>query len=167
VLTGVCGRSARSCAAGAGAPGQLVGVRRGQFRGQRHRQRPGAQPVGQGLALDILHRHEVNAVALADVVDDDDVRVVQAGGQLRFAREAQAPIGVGGKLRGQDLEGDVSIEPGIAGPVDLAHASAAKGGDDLVHADQRPRGKGHGAAIIAARSRYSRSRIGGRGHGPR
>ena len=36
---------------------------------------------------------------------------------------------------GQDLDGDVAIEPRVAGAIDLAHAACPQGGEDLVRAE--------------------------------
>ena len=44
----------------------------------------------QVLAVDVLHREEVLAALLADVVDLDDVGVVQRGGEARLVEEHRA-----------------------------------------------------------------------------
>ncbi len=50
--------------------------------------------LGQRVARDVLHRDEGLAFVLADVVDGDDVRVLQAGGEPRLAhRSAREPRG--------------------------------------------------------------------------
>ena len=50
------------------------------------------------LALDELHRDEVDAVFAADVVDGDDAGMVQRRGGLRFLDEAAAAGGIGGRF---------------------------------------------------------------------
>ena len=49
--------------------------------------------LGEISAVDILHREEVLAVDLADVVDMDDVRVPQPGGGLRLGLEPANRLG--------------------------------------------------------------------------
>ena len=52
--------------------------------------------------------------------------MVQRGQRLRLAGEAGEAIGIGRQRRGQDLEGDVAIELGIARAIDLAHPAGAQ-----------------------------------------
>ena len=67
----------------------------------------------------------------AEVVDRDDGRVVHLRHQLRLALEAL--LGLGAQLgRRNQLDGDVAIEPRVAGAVDDPHAAAAQFRDDLV-----------------------------------
>ena len=49
-----------------------------------HRQGALPQALPQRLALDELGHHVGAAIQLAEIVDDDDVRVVQARGGPRF-----------------------------------------------------------------------------------
>jgi hypothetical protein len=44
-------------------------------------------------------------------VDGGDVRVIQCRGGLGFLLEALPPVGDGGELGGQDLHGDLAVEP--------------------------------------------------------
>ncbi len=83
----------------------------------------------------------VDAVVGADVVDGEDVGVVEGGDGAGLALEAAQPLGVGGGIVGEDLEGDVAPEAGVAGPVDLPHTSGAEGCHDLVRADAAARGQ--------------------------
>ena len=41
-------------------------------------------------------------------------------------------IGIDGKCVGQDLDGDIAIQLGVARTIDLAHAALSKQPDDLV-----------------------------------
>src|SRR5437762_507178 len=55
----------------------------------RHAQRLAfADQRAQLHALDVFHRHEHHVAALADVVNGDDVRMVEAAGGLGFLVEA-------------------------------------------------------------------------------
>ena len=56
----------------------------------------------------------------------------ERGDGLRLALEARAAIRIVGERRRQDLDGDVAVEPRIAGAIDLAHAARADGAEHLV-----------------------------------
>ena len=63
---------------------------------------------------------------------------------LRLALEPRERRRILGKALGQDLDGDIAIQLGVAGAVDLAHAAGAELADDFVGAETRAWGKGHG-----------------------
>ena len=94
-----------------------------------------AQHGGEVGALDVLHREVEQPVLLAGVVDRDDVRVLQRGGDPRLAVEALAEPGGLGELRGDDLDGRAAAQVDVLGPVDQAHAAAADPLLDLVARD--------------------------------
>ena len=71
-----------------------------------------------------------------------DVRMVQRGEDFRFPLEAGEAFGIVGKEIRQDLEGDFTVQCGIAGPIDLAHATGPKGGEDLVRCRGGCQGRG-------------------------
>jgi hypothetical protein len=52
--------------------------------------------------------------------------VVERGERLGLALEACQAIGVGRHLRGQHLERDLPLEPGVLGQVNLAHPALAE-----------------------------------------
>ena len=56
--------------------------------------------------------------------------------------------GVGQERRRQDLQSDVPIELGVSGAVDLAHATGADGGDDLVRTEPGSGSQRHGLGRI-------------------
>ena len=78
-----------------------------------------------------------------DVVNHDDVRVIQAAG-AHLQRKTPQPVGIGGKGSGQNFDGHLTADAGIAGAIYLAHASSADELEDLVmtqmSADQPHRG---------------------------
>src|SRR5262249_55725292 len=118
---------------------------------------PLAEPLAEGLALDVLHHHEVRAVLArghAHVVDVDDVRMVERGRGARLAVEPVEQLGVGAGT--QDLEGHGPPQPGVARAVDLAHAARAQAVDDFVRPDPFSRCQGFvhdPAPLRAARER--------------
>ena len=57
--------------------------------------------------------------------------------RLRLPLEALPQLFGGGKMVGQDLDRDHSLEPGVARPVDLSHAARANRGDDFVRPETR------------------------------
>jgi hypothetical protein len=56
--------------------------------------------------------------------------MIQTGQDARFSLEASQPIGIGGKRLRQDLDRHVAPEPGVTGPVHLAHPADT---DPFVH----------------------------------
>ncbi len=61
-------------------------------------------------------------VVFTDIVDGDDVGMVERGDDLRFLFEALLAVRVSREFGGKDFEGDVAIEAGVGGFIDLAHA---------------------------------------------
>jgi hypothetical protein len=91
-----------------------------------HRQRAvPAQRLAE-VAGHVPHGDEERAVRLACVVDRDDGRMVQRGGEPRLAHEPLPEGFVVRELRREDLEGHADAEPRVLGPVDDAHATAAQ-----------------------------------------
>ncbi len=84
------------------------------------------QHAGQGPTLHQRHGEVGPAVALAGVVDGDDVGMVEEGGGADFRLEA-GKVFRRGELAAQDhLQGDGALEAAVPGPVDDAHAAAAQ-----------------------------------------
>src|SRR6202035_937516 len=87
------------------------------------------------------HGDEQHAAVLARLVDRDDVRLIHAGRGPRFPDEALAEGLVLGQSGGQDLEGDIAVQPGVVGTVDDGHAAPADLLRQLVASDERARGE--------------------------
>ena len=86
-----------------------------------------------GRRLDVAHRDvERPVVALARVVDRDDVGVVDRRRGARLADEAIAEVGVLGELRGDELQRDRAIEVELERSIDHPHAAAARDPQDAV-----------------------------------
>ena len=60
------------------------------------------------------------------------MRVIQGGDRAGLALEPLLQIGIGGDVLGEHLDGDGAVQPGVASLVDLALATRAEGGLDLV-----------------------------------
>ena len=112
-----------------------------------------AQELLEVAAGDVAHRDVELALVLAGVVDRDDVRMVERGGELRLAQEALSEAPVLGQLRCEQLEGDLAVERKVVGPVDDAHPAAAEQRLDPVaeelRADARVCRGGHDPAAQA------------------
>ena len=94
--------------------------------------------AGEIVALDQFHHERVDVRGLIlfdDAVDLRDVRVVERGQRLRFAREARDAIRIVREHVGQDLDRDVAVQLRIARAIHLAHSAFAQLGDDLVRAE--------------------------------
>ena len=111
-------------------------ARVGSIQGARHlREDPDRVRRVQTAALqtllevtpvDVAHGDEENVLGRPGLVDRDDVRMVDRGGQLRLAQEAIAERLVLGEARSEQLEGDLPLEPQILGQVHDAHAAEAQ-----------------------------------------
>jgi len=89
----------------------------------------------EALAFDEFHAEEVPPGNFLEGVNRRDARVVQRGERLRFPFEAKPSLFIFEELFRQDLDRDVSREPRVPRPIDLAHSARAEGGDDLVRAE--------------------------------
>ena len=88
--------------------------------------------VGEGGAFDQLQNQRPRALGFLDAVDGGDVRVVEAGEDLRLPLEPGEPIRVSGKGVGQDLQGDIAVELRVVGLSDLSHAPLSEEGGHVV-----------------------------------
>ena len=64
-----------------------------------------------------------------------------------FPFESFSAVGVGRKLRGQDLDGDEAIEPGVPRFIHFAHAAAAEEVQDFVRPETRSGYERHGLGV--------------------
>ena len=62
------------------------------------------------LAADVLHGEVVGVTVLAEVVDVDDVRVIEAGGELGLVEEHGDEVGLLGQVRQDALERHALLE---------------------------------------------------------
>ena len=117
----------------------------------------GSAPVGERLtqrrALEQLGDDVGLIVVGADVVDGEDVGVVQGRGRAGFLLEAAQAIGIAGPERRQHLDRDIAVEPRVARPVDVAHASGAEGREDLVRTEAA---SGHNTHAVAGERSHSK-----------
>src|SRR5262249_29959659 len=96
------------------------------------------QVLAQRLTVEELHDQERTVGRVdAEVVDDDDVRVVELAGDARLALEAGVELRVGPQLRVDELDGDPPFEGLVDGLVDAGHtATTTDGGEPVAAADE-------------------------------
>ena len=95
----------------------------------------GADQVGEHRPIDQLHHQPRDSRCFLDAVYLRDVLVVQGGDNMGFAFKTGDPLGVRCKLWREDLDGDVPVEPSVAGTIDLAHSAASKRYEDFVRTE--------------------------------
>jgi hypothetical protein len=106
------------------------------------------------LAFDERHDVEQPAVAAPAVEQRQDVRVLEAGGELDLLEKPLGPED-GRELGVQDLEGDLAPVPNVFGKVDGRHAALTQFPVDPVsvreRGDKTIGGRAHRAASSTAR----------------
>ena len=100
----------------------------------------------QGFATDILHGDERMSLVVTEVVDDNDVAVGKAGDGSGLAFEAPANLVVVQTIE-QRLDRYISVELGVVGQIQLAHAALTKHLEDPVPVDMR--GHRHGTGPLS------------------
>jgi hypothetical protein len=96
------------------------------------------EPRCERLALEILHDEELEPVLLTDIEQWADVRMAERRNHSGFAFEPLAKLGVASEVSGKYLDSDDAIEPGVAGPVDLAHSAGAERLNDFIRTETSP-----------------------------
>lgn len=89
----------------------------------------------QRLSLEELHRKEIPAADLSNLVDGADIGMVQCGGRSRFAAKPLRCLRVVDELIRKEFEGDGAAELEILGFIDLTHTSAANLFQDAIVRD--------------------------------
>jgi len=79
--------------------------------------------------------------------------MIQRREQVRSTTEAREALGIPRDLGRQQLDGDLTPEPGVTRPVHLVHSARTQRADDLVDPEHGPR--------VHRRSRLSDLRQGG------
>jgi hypothetical protein len=82
-----------------------------------------------------LHGDERQSAVLAQLVDGDDVRVLEAGGCLGLDLEPAPAVGVEGPLRVEGLDRDLALERLVEAAVHHPHPAAADAARDHIAAD--------------------------------
>ena len=90
--------------------------------------------VFQRRPLHQLQHQRPRPLGFLDAVDGGDVRVVQAGQDLRLPLEPGEAVWIGSEGVGEDLQRDLAAQLGVGGLPDLTHAAAAETGGHVVSA---------------------------------
>lgn len=101
--------------------------------------RCGPDPLFQGFALEQLHRDELPAFVLTDVVNGADMRMIQRRRGACFAEEALHGRAITAYLFGKELQRDMSTETHILGFVHHAHTARTNHGHNRVRSKPRIR----------------------------
>jgi hypothetical protein len=106
----------------------------------------------QVAAVDEAHRQVQAPLVLARLVDRDDVRVVERGGELRLLEERPPEYLVLSQLPSNQLERNRALEPQVGGPVHDAHPAAPDHRFDPIAGEDRAGSEGrlHAAVRSAA-----------------
>ena len=94
------------------------------------------------LSVEQLGDDEELPIVHAGIMNREDVRVGDRGDGFRFPLQARALSGVVRDAVRQQFDGDVAIEPRVAGLVDLAHPTRAEGGENFIRSEARAGSKG-------------------------
>src|SRR5262249_22381427 len=71
----------------------------------------------------------------ANLVNGDDVWMVERRGSFGLLLKAAQPVSIICKRSRQDFDGDLAVEPRVAGAPDFAHPARAEEGEDFVVAE--------------------------------
>ncbi len=112
----------------------------------------GVPQAGEVFAPDVFHGDEVGAVPLADVVDGDDVRVVERGGDARLVEELFDELSLFVEVGAQRFQDRQAIEHArLAREKHLAHAALRDAANLLVLAKHQS----HATRTLAQHRRCS------------
>ena len=67
----------------------------------------------------------MDAVGFFQAVDVSDVRMIQCGQEFGLALEPRHALGITGKKLGQNFQGDIAFQPGVAGAIHFSHSAGA------------------------------------------
>ena len=105
---------------------ERIGDLGAEFQNLIKRQGAFSEALGERFSFDAFHNEIVDSVLLADVVQNANVRMAQAGNGSCLALEALPANGVRREVSGEDFYGDGAIEASVARAVDFAHPARAE-----------------------------------------
>src|SRR3989441_10215437 len=108
----------------------------------------GTESFAQRLAVDELHRDEVRPIALADLIDVSDVRMIERGRGLSLLCESPHPILIRSQLHRQNLQRDFAFEFRVLRQIHLTHSARADLGVDFVATEFCACADGHLAFLV-------------------
>ena len=90
-----------------------------------------------------LHDKVVGAAVVPNIVQRANVRMIELRDGARLAFEARLQVWAGHQRRVQDFDGNGAVKPGVARPIDVAHATGANRRDDLIGSQTGSRNQSH------------------------
>ena len=117
---------------------ESVSERDAQIEQRTDVERTAGETCGERFALESFHDEKGPVLELANVVDGADVRMIQGGDGLRLALETRDREIIGALADRQNLDGNITPQPGVVGEIHLAHAACAQQPLNLVRAEARP-----------------------------
>ena len=111
------------------------------------RQAPFCDTFGQRRPFDQFHHQREGPARRFQAMDVRDVWMVQHRQDFSFTPESGEPLHISGQRSRQHLDGDLALQVGVGGAIDLSHAACADGGQDLIRAEARARGQRQGRQV--------------------
>ena len=115
------------------------------------RDRAARNTLREIVALDEFHHEGLDAVGVLQPVDGGDMRVIQGGEHFRLALKTREPIVISRERWRQDLDGDLTLQPGVRPSIHLTHFTFANPGGHFVRAEASTGSQGQFVWIIWAR----------------
>ena len=115
---------------------QRVGELDGDLQQVGDPHRTAIDAVAEALAPEYLHHDIGSAFVVADVENCANPGMAQRAGGSRLDTEAVERLTAGDRLRGKELERDLSPEAFVLGEIHDSHAAGAKRTEDLVVRDR-------------------------------
>src|SRR2546421_3417866 len=81
--------------------------------------------LAESLPIDEFHRDEICALALANLIDMGDVRMIERGRGLCLLFETPHPITIGGHVRRQNFQCDFAMKLCIFRQIHFTHSALA------------------------------------------
>jgi hypothetical protein len=100
------------------------------------------------VAGHIFYDEIVRAGLLANVIDSSDVGMVELGQRESFLTKTSAGILVDQQSRGNDLDGDITLQAFIPSEVHDSHPACTKWRDNFIGTELGARGEGHRCAQL-------------------
>ena len=123
---------------------ERIGELDGQIKQLIHRQRLTADLLIKGHAFQKLHRNEVLAFELVNLINGADIGMVQRGGGASFPLQAVKRLLIFFQFLGKEFQRDVTAEFQVFGFIDHPHAARTQLTDNLVVRNRLPN---HGEAV--------------------
>ncbi len=111
------------------------------------RKRATAQTISQGFAFEQLGDYIGRTFVFTNVKNGQNIGMVQGSRGPGLLSEALQAVGVGGKSRGQDFDGNVTSQSRVARLVHLAHTAGANLAGNFVRPDLLSSDYRHGRAL--------------------